>query len=175
MKLGELTTQARTMVVVFTLGIVLAACGDEKTSQLEASTQAAESMQHETEPAQAQEQTPKPAVASKADMMTKEIGAMYVELKRYEAELAAKEQALQQLQQELDAAKADLAAKDNQVRFLASQLEKREGSLRTYKIIAFSGLGIGAIMFLVGYLSLRAGKKRKSQVPTAEAERPATA
>lgn len=84
-------------------------------------------------------------------------------------EPAAQEQVLQQLQHELEAAKADLALRDRQVQFMADQLAQRESSLKFHRAMSFGGLAVGAVMFLVGYFSLRAGKKRRARLATFEA------
>jgi septal ring factor EnvC (AmiA/AmiB activator) len=171
MKFRELTMLARAVFIILAIAIVWTACG-EKAPQQEVPQQVAESTQPE---AKTQAQAATPTMASETEQMTKEIGTLYVELKRREAELQAKEQALQQLQRELDAKNAALADKDSQLQVLETRLAEREASLKTQKIIAYSGLIIGAIMFLVGYFSLRAAKKQKAKSDSQEPSKSAQA
>jgi hypothetical protein len=82
---------------------------------------------------------------------------------------ATQEQTLQQVQRELEIVKTELALRDRQVQFMADQLAKRESSLKFHRAMSFGGLAVGAVMFLVGYFSLRAGKKRRARLAALEA------
>lgn len=156
-------------IVFFAALLVIGSCTQQKSEQTGTETAVSQKIE---------EKTNKETLQKEPAEVSERIDELFVELRKHQSNLRAREQTLEKIAEELDGKDTSLSNRAHELRMKEiellereNQVENEEGRLKAQERFSFIVLGFGVIMILIGGVMLTVSMGHKSRVKTTEKEK----